>query len=185
MVHLSEGDEPCQQSSYCFPEQATSCQLEFRSLDYYCPKGLLCRWASNLMMCVCLSVCLSVCVCVCPSRSDVNPKSCETGFGVSRVSLVKRVKNTVFATFSKKTPIFLQSFFQSFLNLQSFLEIAIFSEKSASFRRNLDQRVVKKRVRADNWSRFLGLVGFSRLTSITLTSKTRIHKLWRVFEIVG
>ena len=86
------------------------------------------------MMCVCLSVCL----CVRVSRSDVNPKSCETGFGVSRV--VKRVKNTVFTTFSKKTPIFLQSF----LNLQSFLEIAIFSEKSASFRRNLDQRVVKK-----------------------------------------
>ena len=83
-----------------------------------------------------------VCVSVRPSRSDVNPKSCETGFGVSRV--VKRVKNTVFTTFSKKTPIFLQSFLQSFLNLQSFLEIAIFSEKSASFRRNLDQRVVKK-----------------------------------------
>ena len=83
-----------------------------------------------------------MCVCVCVSRSDVKPKSCETGFGVSRV--VKRVKNTVFTTFSKKTPIFLQSFLQSFLNLQSFLEIAIFSEKSASFRRNLDQRVVKK-----------------------------------------
>ena len=57
----------------------------------YCPKGLLCRGAPNLMMCVCLSVCL------CVSRSDRIQKSCETGFGVPRV--VNHSKQVVFIAF--------------------------------------------------------------------------------------
>ena len=42
----------------------------------YCPKGLLCRRASNLSMFVCLCVC--VCVCVSVTLSAI----LETGFGV-------------------------------------------------------------------------------------------------------
>ena len=63
-------------------------------------------------VCLFVSPCVSACLCVRVSRSDVNPKSGETDFGVPRV--VKRVKNTVFTTFYKKTPIFFTIFFKSF-----------------------------------------------------------------------
>ena len=90
-----------------------------------CPKGLLCRGPSKLMMCVCLCVCVSVCV----SRLDRKWTGFETGYAVSRV--VKHAKNTVFTTFLKKKDIFFAIFFKSFF-LQSFLQSFLVSDSSSS-----------------------------------------------------
>ena len=160
----------------------TACKNCVKTISHICPKGLLCRGASNLMMCVCLSVCLCVCVCVSVTLRRESKKLWNWFWSfTSSKTCQKYCFHDLFQENSDLFTIFFTIFFKSsifFRNRNLFGEICIFSKKSWS-------KSCKKRVSADNWSRFLGLVGFSRLTSITLTSKTRIHKLWRVFEIVG